>query len=188
MVLLLDNYDSFTYNLRDYVVQCGRECMVLRNDEKTLDEISTIHFSSLLISPGPRTPQDAGVTMSLIERYHTSKPILGICLGHQALGLFFGAQLVKAQKPMHGKTSTIYTEAHPMFHHLPSKFDVMRYHSLVLDKIENSSLRVIAKTADEEIMGIAHQELPLAGLQFHPESILTEHGLQMLKNWFTAID
>lgn len=188
MVLLLDNYDSFTYNLRDYVVQCGRECMVIRNDEKTLDEISTIPFSSLLISPGPRTPQDAGVTMSLIERYHTSKPILGICLGHQALGLFFGAQLVKAQKPMHGKTSTIYTEVHPLFHHLPSQFDVMRYHSLILDRIENSSLRIIAKTADEEIMGIAHRELPLAGLQFHPESILTEHGLQMLKNWFTAID
>ncbi|MBK7149907.1 MAG: aminodeoxychorismate/anthranilate synthase component II [Bacteroidetes bacterium] len=188
MVLLLDNYDSFTYNLRDYVLQCGCECMVIRNDEKTLQQISTLPFKALILSPGPKTPNEAGVTMELIEKYHTRIPILGICLGHQALGLFFGASLEKALQPMHGKTSLISTQSHPIFRYLPAQFQVMRYHSLILKKLENTPLRVIAQTQQGEIMGIAHETLPLTGLQFHPESILTEHGLSMIQNWVDTIN
>jgi anthranilate synthase/aminodeoxychorismate synthase-like glutamine amidotransferase len=187
MVLLLDNYDSFTYNLRDYVLQLGPECKVVRNDEMTVEELAKLDFSSAIISPGPKTPRDAGITMQFIDRFHTSKPILGICLGHQAIGEFFGAKLVKAAKPMHGKTSVITHAGHFLFNGLPPEFEVMRYHSLILDALEGSPLQVIANTAENEIMAIAHNDLKIAGVQFHPESILTPQGLNILKNWFSHI-
>ena len=188
MVLLLDNYDSFTYNLHDYVLQLGLTCRVVRNDEMTVDEIVSLNFSSAIISPGPKTPHEAGITMQFIERFYASKPLLGICLGHQALGEFFGAKLVKAKLPMHGKTSVIKHNGHFMFDGLPDEFEVMRYHSLVLEDIEKTELQVLATTSQNEVMAIAHPKYKIAGVQFHPESILTEHGLKMLGNWLRKVD
>lgn len=188
MVLLLDNYDSFTYNLYDYIVQCGEQCRVVRNDEMTIGEMRQLDFSSAVISPGPKTPQEAGLTMKFIEKFHDTKPILGICLGHQAIGQFFGARLVHAKRPMHGKTSVIKHSGHFLFNGLPEKFEVMRYHSLILTGVEQTPLQVTARTKTGEVMAIAHPHYPLAGVQFHPESILTPFGLQLLKNWFAFIN
>lgn len=187
MVLLIDNYDSFTYMLRDYVLQLGEECRVIRNDELSLQEIETLNFTSAIISPGPKTPTEAGITMPFIEAYHSRKPILGICLGHQALGGFFGASLIKANRPMHGKTSLVFHTRHLLFKSVPQPFEAMRYHSLILTDIKKTPFEIIASTADKEVMAIVHPQLPLAGLQFHPESALTPHGLQILQNWFAFI-
>jgi anthranilate synthase/aminodeoxychorismate synthase-like glutamine amidotransferase len=187
MVLLLDNYDSFTYNLYDYIIQLGLTCQVVRNDELTLDEIAEMDFSSAIISPGPKTPDKAGITMSFIKRFHQTKSILGICLGHQAIGEFFGATLIKAKLPMHGKTSIVKHNNHFLFRNIPSSFEVMRYHSLVIDGLEKTDLEVIASTEEKEIMAIAHKHLKIAGVQFHPESILTPYGLQIMRNWFEGI-
>jgi anthranilate synthase/aminodeoxychorismate synthase-like glutamine amidotransferase len=187
MVLLIDNYDSFTYNLYDYILQLGLQCKVVRNDELTLGEIEQLNFTSAVISPGPKTPKQAGITVPFIEKHHKTKPILGICLGHQAIGEFFGAELSKAELPMHGKTSVINHNKHFIFDNLPAQFEVMRYHSLLLKQIEKTPLQVIASTAKNEVMAIAHPTLKIAGLQFHPESILTLHGLSMLRNWFKNI-
>lgn len=181
-VLLIDNYDSFTYNLYDYFLQLGTSCVVLRNDEKSISEILLIDFDLLVFSPGPQRPKDAGLMMTLIEYFHDKKPILGICLGHQGIGQYFGANLKKARLPIHGKTSELYHNQHPLFDNLPAHFSVMRYHSLILEKQENSPLDVIAHTEEGEVMAIAHQTLPIIGVQFHPESILTEHGLKLLEN------
>jgi anthranilate synthase/aminodeoxychorismate synthase-like glutamine amidotransferase len=186
MVLLIDNYDSFTYNLRDYILQLGLSCGVIRNDEMSLEEIAALEFTSAVISPGPRTPKEAGVTMNFIKRFHKTKPILGICLGHQAIGEFFGAKLVKT-KPVHGKTSVITHVEHYLFKDLPDDLEVMRYHSLMLEEVEKTELKVIARTKENEVMALSHPTLKIAGVQFHPESILTPSGLQMLKNWFDAI-
>lgn len=153
----------------------------------SLEEISALDFSSAVISPGPKRPSDAGITMKFIEHFHTLKPILGVCLGHQALGEFFGAKLIKAILPMHGKTSPITHTDHFLFKNLPDEFEVGRYHSLVLVDVEKTPLQVIAQTDQQEIMAIAHPQLPIAGVQFHPESILTPHGLQIIKNWFDEI-
>lgn len=187
MVLLLDNYDSFTYNLYDYIVQLGQPCTVVRNDEMGVDEIAKLDFSSIVISPGPKTPREAGLTMETIERFYKTKPILGICLGHQAIGEYFGATLVKAGKPMHGKTSVISHNKHWLFNELPNTFEVMRYHSLILTNVQATSLQVLAQTEAGEVMAIAHPDYKIAGVQFHPESILTPHGLQILRNWFQYI-
>lgn len=187
MVLLLDNYDSFTYNLRDYILQCGMQCTVVRNDEMSLEDIAKLNFTSAIISPGPKTPAEAGLTMQFIERFYAQKPILGICLGHQAIGEFFGAELARAIKPMHGKTSVIEHTGNYLFNNLPLKIEVMRYHSLVLKNIENTPLQVTATTSEGEVMAFAHPVLKLAGVQFHPESVLTTHGLQLMKNWFAEI-
>jgi anthranilate synthase/aminodeoxychorismate synthase-like glutamine amidotransferase len=187
MVLLLDNYDSYTYNLRDYVLQLGLECRVVRNDELSLDELKSLDFSSAIISPGPKTPAEAGITMEFVRHFHSTRPILGICLGHQAIGEFFGAKLVKAKVPMHGKTSVVKHTPHFIFNGLPGAFEVMRYHSLILEQLEATGLKVIAKTEAGEVMAIAHSSLPIAGVQFHPESILTPNGLQIMKNWFEGV-
>lgn len=185
-ILLIDNYDSFTFNLYDYFLRLHTNCTVIRNDACTLDELTKNHaFDALVISPGPKTPQTAGITLDAIAQFGEKKPILGVCLGHQALGIAFGAQLVKAHYPMHGKTSSIVTENHPLFLNLPLSFQVMRYHSLVLENLENTPLKSIANTPEGEIMAIAHDSLPICGLQFHPESILTEYGLEILQNWIT---
>lgn len=182
-VLLLDNYDSFTYNLYDYLLQTGVECVVHRNDAFSLSEFRKIDFQAVVLSPGPKRPADAGLLLPLIREYYLDRPILGICLGHQALGEHFGAPLVKARVPMHGKTSVIRHHGHPLFEGIPEQFQVMRYHSLLLESLENTPLRSIAASAESEIMALEHPELPLLGVQFHPESVLSEYGLPLLKNW-----
>jgi anthranilate synthase/aminodeoxychorismate synthase-like glutamine amidotransferase len=186
-VLLLDNYDSFTYNLYDYLLQTGVECAVFRNDALSLPEFERLQFDAVVFSPGPKRPADAGLMLPLIERLHRQMPMLGICLGHQAIGEFFGAKLVKAALPMHGKTTDIRHLAHPLFADIPSPFTVMRYHSLLLESLAGTPLQCLATTDEGEIMALAHQSLPLTGVQFHPESILTEYGLQLLKNWVQMI-
>jgi len=182
-VLLLDNFDSFTYNLYDYILQLGLQCDVVTNNQpiEALQDIGT--YTCIIISPGPKTPAEAGITLPLIEKFHQQIPILGVCLGHQAIGSFFGAHVSKAIRPVHGKTSTIALGNHPLFNGLPATVPVMRYHSLVITGCENTALEVIATTNEGEVMAVAHRTLPIAGFQFHPESILTPHGMQMLRNW-----
>jgi anthranilate synthase component 2 len=182
-MLLLDNYDSFTYNLYDYLQQLGVACTVVRNDALDPNLLDPDAFDALVFSPGPGRPADAGCMMALIERFHACKPMLGICLGHQALGEFFGAALQKARAPMHGKTSEVQHNGHPLFQGIPDRFTVMRYHSLALQLPPGGPLQGIAYTAEGELMALAHPTLPLYGVQYHPESILTEFGLPLLKNW-----
>jgi anthranilate synthase/aminodeoxychorismate synthase-like glutamine amidotransferase len=182
-ILLVDNYDSFTYNLYDYLLQAGAECDVVRNTAITADAFDPGRWQGLVFSPGPKRPSDAGAMMELIRRWHQQVPMLGICLGHQALGEFFGARLVQARQPVHGKTSLLRHNGHALFSGLPPAFTVMRYHSLLLESLAGTPLQALAHTPDGEIMALAHPDLPLYGVQFHPESILTEHGLELLRNW-----
>lgn len=182
-ILLIDNYDSFTYNLFDYLIQTGASCTVVRNDTHTPETFKRLHFDALVLSPGPKRPEAAGLMPWIIEHYHQRVPILGVCLGHQALGAFFGATVVRAALPIHGKTSLIHHNHDPLFHNIPSPFTVMRYHSLVVENVEDTPLQVLATTDKGEVMAMRHPTLPLYGVQFHPESILTEHGLLLLKNW-----
>lgn len=186
MVLLIDNFDSFTYMLRDYVLQCGLQCLTCRNNEIDPAEIIRLGGTSILISPGPGRPERAGITRQVIANFAGRLPILGICLGHQAIGQFFGAELLKAEKPMHGKTSRVLLGKHPIFKEIPQQTEVMRYHSLILKNIK-PPMEVIAKTETGEVMAIAHQEFKLVGLQFHPESILSPHGFQIINNWFEYV-
>ena len=185
-ILLIDNYDSFTFNLFDYFKQLGAQIIVKRNDEeaveKCIDEVD-----ALVISPGPGIPEDAGYTNQVLETYYEQLPILGICLGHQAIGQFFGMKLIKASIPMHGITSKISRIDHKIFEDIPESFEVMRYHSLILENSSNDHLRILGKTDDDEIMMIEHKELPIIGMQFHPESILTPYGLKLLANWIRLI-
>jgi anthranilate synthase/aminodeoxychorismate synthase-like glutamine amidotransferase len=182
LILLFDNHDSFTYNLLDYFAQLGVSCIVVKNDEYTLEEISKLAFKAIVISPGPGKPKDAGMLMDLIAKYHAQVPILGVCLGHQALGEFFGAQLNSAEHIMHGKTSQLINTQLPMYEGMSLPFNVMRYHSLILSNIPECLL-LTAETAAQEIMSFAHKDLPIWGLQFHPESILSENGLLIIRNW-----
>ena len=183
MWVLLDNYDSFTWILHHYLQQVGGDCVVYRNDEIGIGQLEQMQPERLILSPGPETPLQAGITMDAITRFHDRIPILGVCLGHQALGMYFGANLVHAPEPMHGKTSTITHNGHALFEGLPKQYDVMRYHSLAITNRENSGLQEIAHTADGTIMAIAHKRYRCTGVQFHPESVGTEHGLQLLRNW-----
>ncbi len=186
--LLVDNYDSFTHMLADYVRQCGVSCTVVRNQEECLLQDHFIHsFDCIILSPGPETPAKAGYLMQVIHRFHQTKPMLGVCLGHQALGEYFGATLVKANKPMHGKVDSIYvTQEHPILNGIPIQFNVTRYHSLILTNI-NSPLKLLAESSNKEAMMLAHQTLPVVGIQFHPESCVTENGLLLVKNFMTFI-
>jgi len=182
VLLLLDNFDSFTYNLLDYFAQLGLECKVVRNNV-SIAEIEALDFQAIILSPGPGRPAEAGCLMEVIERYHQRLPILGICLGHQALGEFFGARLEKAAKPMHGKVAAITCQPDPLFQELPRHFNVVRYHSLLLTEL-TAALEPLAETVDgRELMIMRHRNLPLYGIQFHPEAWLTEHGLSLLRNW-----
>lgn len=187
-ILIFDNYDSFTYNLYDYFLRLGVSCTVVRNDEWTKEQLQSFDFDGLVLSPGPKRPKDAGLLMWAIEYFHDKKPILGICLGHQGIGEFFGAELIKAKLPVHGKTSTIQHNSSFLFKGLPDSFKVMRYHSLILKNTENTELIISSSTQEGEIMSFHHRSLPLTGVQFHPESILTEHGLQLLSNWLKSIE
>ncbi len=182
-VILIDNFDSFTYNIYHYLLMCGTDCRLMRNDEPVLNSIATENFSGIVFSPGPMKPENHPLMFDILEKYNSSKPILGICLGHQAIAEFFGAQVIKAPKPMHGKTSLINHTGHMMFNGIPEKINVARYHSLVVEGVENTALQVTSSTSDGLPMSFANKELPIWGIQFHPEAVQTEFGLKMLKNW-----
>jgi anthranilate synthase/aminodeoxychorismate synthase-like glutamine amidotransferase len=186
-LLLLDNYDSFTYNLYDYLQQAGADCIVVRNDALELLAFEPGDFDGVVLSPGPKRPQDAGMMPQLLKAWHQRLPILGICLGYQAIGEFFGARLAKAAIPMHGKTSAVQHTGHPLFKDIPHSFLAMRYHSLILEDWQDTALQCIARSEDGVAMALAHQKLPLLGVQFHPESILTASGLQLIKNWTALV-
>jgi anthranilate synthase/aminodeoxychorismate synthase-like glutamine amidotransferase len=184
MILLLDNYDSFTYNLAQYLGQLGQALVVRRNDQITLDEIAALSPERIVISPGPGTPRQAGITVSLIKRFAGEIPILGVCLGHQAIGEAFGGRVVRAPHLMHGKTSDIHHDGKGVFRGLDNPFTATRYHSLVVErKSVPRSLTVTAETADGTIMGLRHKKFAVEGVQFHPESVLTDCGLRLLKNF-----
>jgi anthranilate synthase/aminodeoxychorismate synthase-like glutamine amidotransferase len=189
MILLLDNYDSFTYNLADYLQRIAAQVMVRRNDVE-LNELTSYPIEGLLLSPGPSTPSQAGNLMAIIEHYVEKQPhipILGVCLGHQALGEYFGAQLVRASYPMHGKLSQIYQQqASELFAGLPLAFDVVRYHSLLLTDLPDC-LQPLAQTAQGELMAFQHHSRPIYGVQFHPEAALTQYGLELLRNWYEKV-
>ena len=186
-LLMVDNYDSFTYNIVQYFGELGADVEVFRNDEITLEGIAQRQPDRLVISPGPCSPAEAGISVAAIRHFAGKLPILGVCLGHQSIGAAFGGQIVRARELMHGKTSTITTTQEGVFAGLPAKFTVNRYHSLAIDRDHcPSELKVTAWTDDGEIMGVRHTQLPIEGVQFHPESILTEHGHAMLKNFLQS--
>jgi anthranilate synthase component II len=183
VILLIDNFDSFTYNLNDYLLQCGAEVRILRNDV-LLENIRKEEFDAIILSPGPGTPESSGNMMEVIRNYYNQMPILGICLGHQALGQFFGASLEKAKRPMHGKLSEIILKDDLLFFGFENTIEVTRYHSLILNNI-TPCLEEIAQTNEGEIMAIRHKDLPLRGIQFHPEAVMTSKGKEILLNWLT---
>ena len=183
-LLMVDNYDSFTYNIVQYFCELGAEVLTFRNDEITIAEIEAQQPDRLVISPGPCSPKEAGISVAAIQYFAGKLPILGVCLGHQAIGEAFGGKIVRAQELMHGKTSVITTTQEGVFRGLPRQFTVNRYHSLAIEPASMPAcLRVTARTEDGEVMGIKHTSLPIEGVQFHPESILTEHGHALLKNF-----
>jgi anthranilate synthase component 2 len=187
MLLMIDNYDSFTYNLVQYFGELGEDVRVFRNDEITLDGIAQLAPARICISPGPCTPNEAGVSLGVIERFGGHVPILGVCLGHQSIGQAYGGRVVRAHVLMHGKTSPIEHTGAGVFAGLPTPFTAARYHSLAVERTSlPDCLEVTAWTADGEIMGLRHRSLPVEGVQFHPESIATEHGRAMLKNFLAT--
>lgn len=186
MLLMLDNYDSFTYNLVHYFGELGEEVVVIRNDRTTLEGIEDLNPDRICISPGPCSPAEAGISVPLIQHFAGRKPILGVCLGHQAIGAAFGGHVVRAKTLMHGKTSSISHDGRGLFKDLPPEFTVTRYHSLAIERDSlPECLEVSAQTADGEIMAVRHKTLPIEGVQFHPESILSEHGHALLRQFLT---
>jgi anthranilate synthase/aminodeoxychorismate synthase-like glutamine amidotransferase len=184
MILVIDNYDSFTYNLVQYLGELGAEMTVVRNDAMTVDEVKEMKPDAIVISPGPCTPKEAGISVETIREVHVAIPILGVCLGHQSMGEAFGGKVIKAPKLMHGKTSEIHHNGQGIFSQLPNPFIATRYHSLVVEKETlPDCLEVTAWTADGVIMGLKHKEFPTIGVQFHPESIMTTSGKQILRNF-----
>jgi anthranilate synthase component 2 len=189
MLLMIDNYDSFTFNLVQYFAELGEDVRVFRNDEITLADITDLRPAKLVLSPGPCSPAEAGICVSAIQHFTGKLPILGVCLGHQAIGAALGGRIIRAKTQMHGKTDVISTDKHGVYTGLPEKFTVIRYHSLVIERATlPRELEITSTSQDDEIMGVRHTELagtqtPLEGVQFHPESILTEHGHAMLKNF-----
>jgi anthranilate synthase component II len=186
MLLMIDNYDSFTYNLVQYLGELGEEVKVVRNDEMDADEIESLAPACIVLSPGPCTPNEAGVSLELIERFAGRVPILGVCLGHQAIGQAFGGRIVHARTLMHGKVSQIHHLGTGVFRGLPTPYQATRYHSLAIERAScPAELEVTAWTEDGEIMGVRHRSLAVEGVQFHPESILTQHGHALLRNFLT---
>jgi len=186
MLLMIDNYDSFTYNLVQYFGELGEDVKVVRNDELTVDQIEAMKPERIVLSPGPCTPNEAGVSLPVIERFKARTPILGVCLGHQAIGQAFGGKVVHAKTLMHGKVSRIHHEGRGVFRGLPTPYEATRYHSLAIERETcPADLEVTAWTEDGEIMGVRHRSLPVEGVQFHPESILTQHGHELLRNFLT---
>ena len=188
MLLMIDNYDSFTYNLVQYFGELGEEVKTFRNDQITIDEIKKLDPKYIVISPGPCTPTESGISMKVIDSFKENKPILGVCLGHQAIGAVFGANIIKAKKLMHGKTSEIQHDGNFLFEGMPENFTATRYHSLVIEeKTLSEDFIVNARTVDGSIMGIQHCKLNVSGVQFHPESIMTEDGKKLLSNFLNTI-
>ena len=188
MILMIDNYDSFTYNLVQYLGQLGEDVVVRRNDETTISEIEELKPAAIFLSPGPCTPREAGFTVDIIKYFHKTVPILGVCLGHQAIGYAFGANVVKAERIMHGKTSDVFNDGRTIFKGIPSPFKAGRYHSLIIERETLSAdFEVSAYTEENEIMAIRHHNYPLEGIQFHPESILTPQGKRMIKNFLEHV-
>jgi anthranilate synthase/aminodeoxychorismate synthase-like glutamine amidotransferase len=186
MLLVIDNYDSFTYNLVQYLGELGQEVRVIRNDELPASAIAGLAPSHIVISPGPCTPNEAGISLDVIKTYAGKIPILGVCLGHQSIGQAFGGRIVRAAKVMHGKTSKILHDEKGVFFGLPNPFEATRYHSLLIERASvPDCLDVTAKTWDEEIMAVRHKTLPVEGVQFHPESFLTSVGKDLLRNFIT---
>jgi para-aminobenzoate synthetase component II len=184
MILVIDNYDSFTYNLVQYLGELGEEIIVKRNDEIDLEGIEALAPDHILISPGPCSPNEAGISLSLIEHFKGKIPIFGVCLGHQSIGQAFGGEVVRAEKLMHGKTSAIHHDEKSIFAGMPTPFTATRYHSLIVRRETlPDCLEITAETDEGEIMGLRHKAYPIEGVQFHPESIITEHGLTMLRNF-----
>ena len=186
MILLIDNYDSFTYNLLQYFAELGQRTCVYRNDKITADAVKKLKPGYIVISPGPGRPEDAGVSLELINEFKGLIPILGVCLGHQCIGQAFGGKIIGAKKLMHGKTSLIFHDGKDIFSHIKSPFQATRYHSLVVElKSLPQCLEITAQTKDKEIMGIRHKNYPIWGVQFHPESILTSCGKKILSNFIS---
>ncbi len=184
MILLIDNYDSFTYNLYQYFCEFGVEVRVVRNDQITLDAIAALRPDRLVISPGPCTPNEAGISLAAIARFGPTIPTLGVCLGHQAIGQIFGGQVVRAPRPVHGKTDSISHSGQGVFASLPTPFNATRYHSLIVDRVSlPACLEVTAWNDEGLIMGLRHRSYPIEGVQFHPESILTDAGKHLLRNF-----
>ena len=184
MILVIDNYDSFTYNLVQYFGELGAELVVRRNDQTTLREVEELRPDKICISPGPGTPDDAGISNELIRQFGPHTPVLGVCLGHQCIGQVFGAEIVRADRLMHGKTSPILHEGDGVFRGLPIPFEATRYHSLIVRRETlPDELEVIAETSEREIMGLRHRRYPIHGVQFHPESIMTGEGKKLLANF-----
>lgn len=192
MLLMIDNYDSFTYNLVQYFGELGQEVKVVRNDEITAEQVGEFAPQHIVISPGPCTPSEAGISVEVIKKYAGNIPILGVCLGHQSIGQAFGGHIVHAKQIMHGKTSMMYHASKGVFRNLPNPFEATRYHSLVIEKAslpDCLEMTAWTQTADgevDEIMGVRHKTLAIEGVQFHPESILSQHGHQLLKNFLEA--
>ena len=184
MILVIDNYDSFTYNIVHYLGELGRKCLVYRNDEMDLSRLKGENLSSLVISPGPRTPKEAGISEKAILFWAGRIPILGICLGHQCIGSSFGGKIIKASRLMHGKTSLIFHDGKTIYKNIPNPFEAVRYHSLLIERETlPQCLEISAQTEEGEIMGIRHKTFPIEGVQFHPESIMTKYGKLILKNF-----
>ncbi|GGA52113.1 glutamine amidotransferase [Kroppenstedtia guangzhouensis] len=188
MILMIDNYDSFTYNLVQYLGELGEEIQVVRNDRIDLQRIRELSPEAILISPGPGTPDDAGISLGVVREFGDRIPMLGICLGHQAIAQAYGGRVVPAGRLMHGKTSPVIHDGNTLFEGLPSPFQANRYHSLIVEKESlPEALEMSAWTEEGEVMGIRHRKLPLEGVQFHPESIITQHGKQLLANFLRKI-
>jgi len=188
MLLMIDNYDSFTYNLVQYFGELDQDVRVYRNDQITLDEIAELRPDRVVISPGPCTPKEAGISIELIKRFAGRFPILGVCLGHQAIGEAFGGEVVRAPRLMHGKTSMIHHDGKTIFKSLPNPFEATRYHSLIVKRETLPPvLKVSAETQEGEIMGLRHLNYPIEGVQFHPESILTKAGMDLLRNFLKMV-